>query len=118
MTGQGSIGLSSSILVSKKCSKTSSRIQQSNKREWRKDNRVPTENSGSEEESDERMEKKVDNLLSKKVLDAQKNEVTCLQYPQTVSLQSISSPLENQATKTQRLQTAPLDTNGAPLAIT
>jgi hypothetical protein len=40
------------------------------------DNRVPTENSRIGEKSDERMGmmgKKVDNLLSKKMLDAQKN---------------------------------------------
>jgi hypothetical protein len=65
----------------------------------------------------EMMEKKLDSLLSKK-LDEQKNGVSCPQHPQTVSLQSISSPLENQATKIQRLQTTPLDTNGASLAMT
>jgi hypothetical protein len=70
--------------------------------------------------SDERMkmmEKKLDSLLSKK-LDEQKKKVSCPQHPQTVPLQSISSPLENQATKTQRLHTTPLDTNGASLAMT
>jgi hypothetical protein len=66
----------------------------------------------------ERMKKKLDSLLLKKVLDAHKNEVQCPQHLQTVSLQFISSPLENQATKTQRLQTTLLDTNEAPLAMT
>jgi len=46
------------------------------------------------------------------------DEVSCPQHSQIVSLQSIPSPLENQATKTKRLQTAPLDTNGAPLSMT
>lgn len=43
--------------------------------------------------------------------------ITTLKTPND-PLQSILSPLDNQATKTYGLQTAPLGTIGAPLAMT
>jgi hypothetical protein len=60
---------------------------------------------------------KLHSLILKKVLDAHRNEVQCPQHPQSHSNPSRHCWKTKQK-KTQRLQTALLDTNGAPLAMT